>query len=88
VGSSSNPIALGRITSDPTGLGWKGEPFHPIYNQKNTLRRTVLDEKWIHGFLNVAAKFADWASIFILAFVLSMIVVVILGTYFYQYSLV
>jgi TRAP-type C4-dicarboxylate transport system permease small subunit len=41
-------------------------------------------KKWIHGFLHEAAKFADWASIFLLAFItLQLITVAILRYVFF-----
>ena len=38
-------------------------------------------KKWIHGFLNVAAKFADWTSILILAFITVQLIVVVILRY-------
>lgn len=37
--------------------------------------------KWIQGFLNGAAKFADWTSIFLLAFVTVQLILVVLLRY-------
>src|SRR5512139_289348 len=38
-------------------------------------------KKWTHGFLNVAAKFADWTSILILAFITVQLLVVVILRY-------
>jgi len=38
-------------------------------------------KKWIHGFLNVAAKFADWTSILMLAFITVQLLVVVILRY-------
>ena len=38
-------------------------------------------KKWIHGFLNVAAKFADGTSILILAFITVQLIVVVILRY-------
>ena len=38
-------------------------------------------KKWTHGFLNVAAKFADWTSIFVLAFITVQLLVVVILRY-------
>ena len=38
-------------------------------------------KKWIHGFLNAAAKFADWTSIFILAFITVQLIAVVILRY-------
>ena len=40
-------------------------------------------KKWIHGFLNVAAKFADWTSILILAFITVQLIVVVILRYIF-----
>lgn len=40
-------------------------------------------KKWIHGFLNVAAKFGDWTSIFILAFITVQLIVVVILRYIF-----
>ena len=38
-------------------------------------------KKWIHGFFNVAAKFADWTSILMLAFITVQLLVVVILRY-------
>ena len=38
-------------------------------------------KKWTHSFLNVAAKFADWTSILILAFITVQLIVVVILRY-------
>ena len=38
-------------------------------------------KKWIYTFLNVAAKFADWASILILAFITVQLIAVVILRY-------
>lgn len=38
-------------------------------------------KKWTHGFLNVAAKFADWTSILMLAFITVQLLVVVILRY-------
>ena len=38
-------------------------------------------KKWTHGFLTVAAKFADWTSIFILAVITVQLIVVVILRY-------
>jgi TRAP-type C4-dicarboxylate transport system permease small subunit len=40
-------------------------------------------KKWTHGFLNVAAKFADWTSILILAFITVQLIVVVILRYIF-----
>ena len=38
-------------------------------------------KKWIQGFLNGSAKFADWTSIFLLAFITVQLIVVVILRY-------